>query len=79
MQTIVHVAKSEYPSFFLSEAATNGLGPSHARFIVAHDEIFIKHPTTCYHAVENMLPITKTYIYRAAETKALVLWCINIL
>ena len=39
IQTIVHEAISEYPSFFLIEAATNGLGPSHPRFIVAQDEM----------------------------------------
>ena len=37
-----------------------------------------KHPTTCYQAVENMLLITRDHFYCAADSKALVLWCIDI-
>ena len=41
-------------------------------------ECLTKHSTTCYQAAENMLPITRNYSYCSTESKALILWCIDI-
>jgi len=37
-----------------------------------------KHPTTCYQAVEHMFLVTRNHFDCAADSKAMVLWCIGI-